>query len=236
MEEQLRINGVVTVAPDPSVHSSLQQMEKSGAVSAMTAQFSVGEVGDSPAPATTTIAAASPADLEEAETWATAATPITQEIIAEPETMQATTTEISASTKSSVNFVFGLIMAASEEPITEGYLKTAHQITKNVLTAAATTYDTSMILSSLSYPKVRSITKDNGAVYACLCVCARNAVLCGPYHAAHDILVSLPTSTSHFCLLLVCLVFLAHDHQQQTSTVKSQIDFRIYPLLGYCMY
>ena len=136
-EERLRSTNDVVKAHDPvTVHSSLQMMENSGAVSAMAAQFGVASEGTTPmkgeAAQDGVFPATTPTAPENEET--TASTPVT----------------------STINFMFGLIMAAEDEPVTAGYLSKAEQIAKNAIFTSGTK------VSTVSYPKVVSITKDDG--------------------------------------------------------------------------
>ena len=149
LEEQLRNGGVVT-AHDPSVHSSLAEMENSGAVSAMAAQFGIDNktVNTTNAGNRTAVAAVPPSPVQEDNK------------------------NVARGVESRIDFVFGLITASGDVPVTDGYLTRADQITKNVLRQQSTT-----AISSVSYPKVKSITKDDGtdtelgvAVGVCVCV------------------------------------------------------------------
>jgi hypothetical protein len=149
MEEQLRNNGVVS-AHDPSVHSSLLGMENSGAVSAMAAQFGVEKNDDNKF------------SIPVVESTARTVTDIAPEAAADEAVAHVpiTTPVIPVNVESSVDFVFGLITATSDELVTDGYLARADQIVKNILTSNTESFGSS--ISAVAYPKVRSITKDNG--------------------------------------------------------------------------
>jgi hypothetical protein len=135
-EERLRSANDVVKANDPvTVHSSLQN---SGTVSAMAAQFGVAPEGSSPV------------KVEEEQIGGVPTT-----TPAAPENEDTTSTPVT----STINFMFGLIMAAADEPATDGYLMKADQIAKSILSTSGTK------VSTISYPKVLSITKDDGEWY-----------------------------------------------------------------------
>lgn len=156
LEEQLRTNGVVT-SNDPSVHSSLLGMENSGAVSAMAAQFGVdGSYGGDVAAPAHAFAGASPRAAPAAAMAATAP-PTTADSIpaAVPE---------GAPVDTAIDFMFGLITAATDQPVTDGYLARADQIAKTVLagqaSASAAGSADAAVVSLHGYPTVKAITHD----------------------------------------------------------------------------